>query len=208
MNDRLLDEVLRHVPFDGWTERALASCADPDACAREFPGGISDVVREFNARADRAMIAAVQGLGEETRTRDRIAFAVRARLESLTPHREAARRLAAWAAMPGHQSLAARLVWRTVDAIWRAAGDRSTDFGFYTKRALLAGVYGATVLYWLEDRSPGSEETWRFLDRRILDVTRLAALRPAPIVRRGMRPAASRPWHRTAPAATPRKSPR
>jgi ubiquinone biosynthesis protein COQ9 len=172
MSDKLLDEVLRHVPFDGWTERALANCADPDACARAFPGGIADVVREFNARADRAMIAAVQAMGEGTRTRDRVAYAVRARLESLAPHREAARRLATWAAMPGHQALVARLVWRTVDAIWRAAGDRSADFGYYTKRALLAGVYGATVLYWLEDRSPDQEDTWRFLERRIADVTR------------------------------------
>ena len=37
---------------------------------------------------------------------------------------------------------------RTVDAIWHAAGDRSADFSWYTKRAILAAVYTATVLYW------------------------------------------------------------
>jgi ubiquinone biosynthesis protein COQ9 len=42
---------------------------------------------------------------------------------------------------------------------------------------LLAGVYGATLLYWLDDRSPGSAATWAFLDRRIDDVMRLGRLR-------------------------------
>jgi ubiquinone biosynthesis protein COQ9 len=61
--------------------------------------------------------------------------------------------------------------WYTVvDAIWRAAGDRSVDFNFYTKRGLLAAVYGATVLFWLDDRSEGCAATWAFLDRRIENV--------------------------------------
>jgi ubiquinone biosynthesis protein COQ9 len=54
--------------------------------------------------------------------------------------------------------------------MWYAAGDKSTDFNFYTKRATLAGVYSATLLYWLNDRSAGSEATWAFLDRRIDNV--------------------------------------
>ena len=47
----------------------------------------------------------------------------------------------------------------TVDAIWYAAGDSATDFNFYTKRGLLAAVYGATMLYWLDDRSPDCTDT-------------------------------------------------
>ena len=65
-----------------------------------------------------------------------------------------------------------RLLYKTVDAMWYAAGDTSTDFNFYTKRATLAGVYSSTLLYWLNDRSEGNEATWSFLDRRIEDVMR------------------------------------
>ena len=61
--------------------------------------------------------------------------------------------------------------------MWYAAGDTSTDFNFYTKRATLAGVYSSTLLYWLNDRSPGSEATWGFLDRRIDDVMRIEKLK-------------------------------
>lgn len=208
MNDAVLDAVLRHVPFDGWSVRALKAAApDPVTFDREFPGGVADAVRAFSDRADAAMTAALAKDPPE-RTRDRIARAVRARLEYLAPHREAARRLTAWFALPGHHAVAARCLYRTVDSIWYAAGDRSTDFGFYTKRALLGAVYGATLLYWLEDRSEGSEETWAFLDRRIENLMWMAARRPGSTARRGNRPGAWRSSHHPAPAKTRRRSPR
>jgi ubiquinone biosynthesis protein COQ9 len=176
MNDALLDEVLRHVPFEGWSMRALdAAAGDVLTLDREFPNGVADAVRAFSDRADAAMIAAVEQNTPE-HTRDRIAAAIRARLEHLAPHKEAVRRLAGWFALPGNQPMAARCLYRTVDSIWYAAGDRATDFSFYTKRALVAGVYGTTVLYWLEDRSPDSQATWGFLDRAIEGVMRLPRL--------------------------------
>lgn len=57
-----------------------------------------------------------------------------------------------------------------VDDIWRAAGDTSTDSNWYTKRALLAGVYTTTELYMLTDGSPGFADTWESLQRRVDDV--------------------------------------
>ena len=66
--------------------------------------------------------------------------------------------------------MAGRLAYNTCDTIWRAAGDVSTDFNFYTKRGLLAGVVLSTTLYWLQDSSDGNQATSAFLDRRIQDV--------------------------------------
>lgn len=57
-----------------------------------------------------------------------------------------------------------------VDEIWHAAGDTSTDSNWYTKRALLAGVYTATELYMLSDGSPEFADTWAYLGRMIDDV--------------------------------------
>src|SRR3546814_12063346 len=89
-------------------------------------------------------------------------------------HKEAVRRALAFLALPGNAGLAVRSLYRTVDAIWWACGDRSTDFNFYTKRGLLAAVYSSTLLYWLDDGSDGHADSWAFLDRRIADVMRLA----------------------------------
>ena len=65
---------------------------------------------------------------------------------------------------------------QTADAIWRAAGDRSADFNWYTKRGIVSAVYAATVAYWLNDRSEGCKDTWAFLDRR-LDAAMRAPMR-------------------------------
>ena len=46
-------------------------------------------------------------------------------------------------------------------------------FCCYTKRALLAGVYSATVVFWLNDSSEDFSRTWRFLERRIDDTMRI-----------------------------------
>ena len=54
--------------------------------------------------------------------------------------------------------------------MWRLAGDTATDYNHYTKRALLAGIYGATLAVFVDDESEGKADTATFLDRRIENV--------------------------------------
>ncbi|MFP6744731.1 MAG: COQ9 family protein [Alphaproteobacteria bacterium] len=176
---RLLDATLPHVPFDGWSERALGAGAHDaavewPAARRAFPGGMDDMLALWNTEADRRMVEALAGqdLGA-LRIRDRIATCVRLRLKPLANHREAVRLALTHAALPANAPGALRALWRTVDAMWHAAGDTSTDFNFYSKRGLLAGVYSTTLLYWLDDTSEDFSETWAFLDRRIADVLKV-----------------------------------
>lgn len=176
---RLLAATLPHVPFDGWTERALKAGAadlgvDWPVARRAFPGGVGAVLAFWNAECDRLMVEALAERDlDAMRVRERIACAVRLRLEPLAGHREALRLALTRAALPGNAPGALGALWRTVDAMWRAAGDTATDFNHYSKRGLLAGVYCSTLLYWLDDKSDGSAETWAFLDRRITDVLRV-----------------------------------
>lgn len=174
--DTLLMAVLRDVPFDGWSGGVIAAAGgrlgiDAAEAATLFPGGGRDAVAAFSRWADRAMLAA---LAERDLTamkvRERISGAARARLAVLEPHREAVRRALTLLALPHNMPLGLRLLYETVDQMWYAAGDTATDFNFYTKRGLLAGVYAATTLYWLDDRSPGAADTHAFLDRRLADV--------------------------------------
>ncbi|MDP6351039.1 MAG: COQ9 family protein [Alphaproteobacteria bacterium] len=173
---RILAAALARVPFDGWS-RACLDAATADAgldrtlARRAFPRGIGDLLGFFMAEADRTMICELARRDlARMRIRERIATAVRVRLEQLTPHREAVRHALALAASPQYAPMAVAALSRTVDAMWRAGGDEATDFNYYTKRCLLAGVYGTTLLYWLSDSTPGFEATWQFLDRRIENV--------------------------------------
>lgn len=176
----ILEAALPHVPFDGWTEAAIRTGAadagyEPSMAVRAFPGGAREMIEFWNAVADETMLAEMAERGTDNlRTRDRVALAVRLRLEGQDAHREAVRRGLAFLSLPGNAALGLRCLHRTVDTIWYAAGDRSTDYNWYTKRGLLAGVYAATVTVWVNDTSEGSADTWAFLDRRIDEVVRVA----------------------------------
>ena len=136
------------------------------------------MVSAFIKSADEDMVEALAKQDLETlRIRERIALAIRLRIEAVAPHREAVRRAVAVHALPFNAPRALRNLYGTVDAIWTGIGDTSTDFNFYTKRALLAGVYSSTLLYWLDDHSDGFTDTWAFLERRIEDVMRIQKAR-------------------------------
>lgn len=172
----ILDAVLAHVPFDGWSEVAIRRAAQDLGIERgiidlAYPGGALDLIAAFSDRADAAITRnlAAHNLAA-LKVRERITLAVRTRIEANSQYRDAAQRAVTFLALPQNTSAAAKMVWRSADAIWRAVGDRSVDYNFYSKRAVLGAVFSATVFYWLNDESDGSADTWAFLDRRIEDV--------------------------------------
>ena len=179
----ILQAALKHIPFDGWSANTLSRAVkeaglDPAMAERAFPRGARDLVDYLVADTDARMASELERRDlSEMPVRERIATAVRVRLELLAPHREAVRGSLALRLRPGNAPHTMRGLYDTVDAMWRAAGDTATDFNFYTKRALLAGVYGATLLYWLDDSSEDFADTWAFLDRRIADIMRIQDVR-------------------------------
>jgi ubiquinone biosynthesis protein COQ9 len=178
---RLLDAILPYVAFDGWTPRAFAAAAaeagvDAAAARTACPRGALDLAVAYHRRGDAALAdwLATADLGT-LRFRDRIAAAIRHRIDG--GDGEVVRRGVALFALPQHAAEGARLIWNTADTIWRGLGDTSDDLNWYTKRLSLAGVYSATVLFWLGDTTPGAERSWEFLDRRIEDVMRVETLK-------------------------------
>lgn len=174
----VVEAALAHIPFDGFTDRVLSdAAAEAGVDARDlpllFPDGPLDLVAAFSEATDREMEARLAKAKLSTlKIRDRIAKAILTRIDILRPHKEAARRAAAFLTLPPHAPRAVTLLYRTVDAIWRAAGDTSTDFNFYSKRAILAAVYSATLMRWFTDQSEDETETHAFLAHRIDDVMR------------------------------------
>lgn len=182
--DALLDAALIHVPFDGWSDAALRAAAqdirvDMTMARALFPRGGVDLALAYHRRGDATMRArlAETDLGA-LRYRDRVAKAVRLRIEA-AEDRELVRRGTTLFALPLYAADGVRAIWGTVHAIWTALGDTSRDGNWYTKRATLAGVYSATVLFWLGDDSEGAQATWAFLDRRIDDVMQIERMKGA-----------------------------
>ncbi|AXQ94304.1 COQ9 family protein [Cereibacter azotoformans] len=180
--DAILDAAVMHVPFDGWSDATLrASVHDsgvaPGLARALFPRGGVDLALAYHRRGNERMLekAATVDLGS-MRYSERVAALIRFRLEAVED-KELVRRGSTLFSLPQHAADGARALWGTADRIWMALGDTSRDVNWYTKRATLSAVYGATVLYWLGDETPGHYATWEFLDRRIDDVLRIEKLK-------------------------------
>jgi len=167
-----------HAAFDGWSDAALAMAANelgvPAERARlAYRDGAAGMIGAWFDAVDTAMLAAFpRERIAAMRIRERIRALVLYRLEAMRPHREALRRALAVLAMPQNVLRAGQLAWRAADRIWRLAGDTATDFNHYSKRAILVGVYGSTILVFLDDASEDLADTRAFLGRRIDDVMR------------------------------------
>jgi ubiquinone biosynthesis protein COQ9 len=125
---------------------------------------------------DRHMVAHAAAALAEARLSERVRILIATRLRLSEEHKPAVRRAALLLASPQHAVLAAHCTARTVDAIWHAAGDTSADFNWYTKRAILAGVYTSTLFYWMNE-STTQTAALDFLARRLAGVARFQKLR-------------------------------
>lgn len=183
LRQRLLSAMLPIASTRGWSHEALRSAAleaglDEGECALAAPRGAIDLIDAFAARADLAMLEALEGLEPApTRIRERVSAAIWQRLMWLEADREAVRRSLLILALPQNAADGVRIGWRTADAVWRWLGDRSTDGNYYSKRAILAAVHGSTLAYWLADQTPGYDATRRFLDARIENVMQFEKLK-------------------------------
>ena len=170
--------VPRHAGFDGWGEKAVESAAaeldiDPAIARLVFGGNRVAMIDAWFASIDEDMLThlppeKMSGM----KVREKISALVETRLDLAMPHREALRRAAAILAFPANAPRGVQLGWRAADAIWRAAGDKATDYNHYTKRAILGSVYAATLAVFLDDESEGLSVTRAFLGRRIDGIMR------------------------------------
>lgn len=190
LREALAERLPQEAVFEGWSEKALDAAAatlgvPADRAHLAFAGGAGQMVDAWFASIDRHMAAALppEKLAA-MRVRDRITQLVLIRLAAVAPYREALRRALAVLAMPHHMAMGTAIGWRSADSMWRLAGDTSTGFAHYTKRMTLLGVYGATLLAFIDDDSEDYADTRAFLDRRIDDVMKFekfkAQIKPDP----------------------------
>lgn len=184
--------------FDGFGNEAVAAAAtrlgvDPDVAKLAFPGGAREMIDAWFASVDAAMaerwpadkLAALK-------IRERIRVLVETRIDLFAPHRESLRRALAILALPTNAPHAAKLGWRAADLMWALAGDTATDFNHYSKRTILAALYGSTMAAFLNDESEDFTETRAFLGRRIDQVMRFESWKHRRAARSIERPSLAR----------------
>lgn len=173
--EALLKAALPEAAFEGWSEATLQRAAGIAGISEGevelyCPGGVLDILETWSREADAAARTLIEAEPRPNRIRDKAARAVMIRLDQYQGEEEAAARARARLLLPDALDRGARLLWATSDTIWRAIGDTSTDGNFYSKRAILSGVYASTLAIWLDEADPDKPKTRDFLDRRIENV--------------------------------------
>ena len=179
----LAPDIAASAIFDGWNETALVAAAemagvDVDIAKLAFPGGSGgsramDMIEAWVTSVDVAMETEwPQERLAELKIRERIRVLVAFRLDAVEHIDEAVRRAMAIMAMPQNAARSVQLGWRSADIMWRLAGDTATDYNHYTKRAILAGIYSATLAFFVNDDSAGKAKSHEFLSRRLDGVMR------------------------------------
>ncbi len=171
---QLLAKFLENAPFGGLSQFALLNSAqelglNAGQLAILAPDGPISMIDYWFSLADEFMVKALEAR-QGLKIREKATLAVRSRLEYFGEHKEALRQAIAILALPTNAIRSIRIGARFADCAWRAFGDKSTDFNFYTKRTMLLGVDIATALFFLGDESEDHIETWAFLDRRIQNI--------------------------------------
>ncbi|WND01649.1 COQ9 family protein [Temperatibacter marinus] len=176
---KLLEAMLPHVAFDGWTKKTMSLAADdlgisPEIAELAYPQGPIEVLQDHLKQADEQLLVAIQALPlNEMKIRDKITQAIKLRLQGAHADKDIVRKGVALLALPQYAPIGMKALWDTSDLMWRAIGDTSTDHNWYTKRMTLSAVYSAVLTYWLNDETENNDGTWEFLDRRIEDVMKI-----------------------------------
>ena len=177
----ILAHALIKIDSRGWTKKLLKeaiidSGTNLPLAERAFPRGIQDLLVVFNDHFDSEMALHLEqeDLNSPGYT-DRVKRAIILRFQIMSPYRKAVRQAIAFYALPDNAFDGARCLARTADAVWLALEDTSVDFSYYTKRATLATVIGATALVWADDEQ---NIAWpEFLNRRIENILSIGKLR-------------------------------
>lgn len=194
----LAPAVGRNAAFDGWTDAAVDLAADEfgidrDVAKLAFKGG---AIALIDAWIDSIDLELAERLPTEKlnqmKIRQRITSLLATRLEIMAPDRESLRRAMAIMAMPQNLTRAAKIGWRSMDRMWRLAGDTASDFNHYTKRMTLSAVYGTLLAIFVNDDSPDFAESRAFLDRRIDNVMQFEKIKAQAKTRREFLPSFSR----------------
>ena len=187
----LIKAMINHVPFDGWSIDALEQGAIDIGFEQKdtydtrmkiykdlFKKGSIDFIDIFSEMIDLEVKNNYEKLDPKPeRVPEKVKTIILMRLSICQKYKEAIRSSIPITALPKNSKVSIRLLYRTCNSIWRIIGDKSTDFSFYTKRASLAAVYSATLLFWLNDTSRDNKDTSFFLDRRLNDISKISKLK-------------------------------
>jgi ubiquinone biosynthesis protein COQ9 len=179
MRLEILKASMKYLVKDGWNNNIFSSVSKKGKFKEEemralFPKGYKSLLELYLSNIDKEMIESCNKINLiRMRTHQRIREIILARLKINRKNKKLVKRTFLTLMLPQNTKIATFSLYNTVDQMWYLAGDNSTDFNFYTKRAILAFIYSSTICYWINHNND-NVKTKQFLDKQLTNVNKLS----------------------------------
>ena len=181
IRNQILKKAKPLIAERGWNENLFENIAKKseynfDELNALFPGGYLDLLNIFldslNDRMTRES-KKIDLFRIKTHLRIREIFIVR--LKIMLKEKKIISKTFIHLLLPQNYKFALKNLYKTTDQIWYLAGDNSTDFNYYSKRAILGSIYTSTIMHFINNES--IEDTIRFLDLQLKQVSKIPKLK-------------------------------
>ena len=166
--EAILNKFLLEAPFSGWNSKTYSLVVKKldliKISSSLFPNGIRDLTNYFFDVCERDLISSLDSIDlNSLSVREKIKTLIIFRLKFYNKYKEALKSL-----ILNYGRNYFLNSTKTVDLMWRLAGDKSTDYNYYTKRLILLTIYNTSFFYWLDNDN--FSDISSFIDRRLSNV--------------------------------------
>jgi len=178
---KVLNISKKFIVKNGWNENLFLKLSENskykiDELKVLFPNGYTALLEFYLNELNAEMILSSKKINLiRMKTHQRIKALIMLRLNNLQKEKDLFKKTYFILALPKHSKIAVMSLYKTVDEMWFLAGDISTDFNFYSKRAILASIYSATILYWINNNN--LKQTTKFLDNQLAKVSKIPEIK-------------------------------
>ena len=174
---KIIEISKKYIVKDGWNEDLFESISKNSKFNIKeililFPEGYLSLLKFYLKELDTRTALNAKNINLiRMKTHIRIREIILLKLKNNQDEKNVIKRTYFTLLLPHHSKLALKSLYNTVDQIWFIAGDKSTDFNFYSKRFILAAIYSSVILFWIKNQD--IKKTTVFLDKQLRKVSKI-----------------------------------
>jgi ubiquinone biosynthesis protein COQ9 len=184
---KILENFIKLCAFNEVSEETLLQAfqgakIDPKFALLIFENGAESIVEFWLERIDAKMLQDAQEVTQnidfsQMKIRDKITNLLQIRVKINQEYQEQLPQLIKFFSCPKNINLAFKNAYKVADLMWQFIGDKSTDFNFYSKRAILAKIYIRSTICLAGDKSSDCKKTFALIDKEIEKVMQFTAFK-------------------------------
>ena len=181
MRKKILNESKKHIVKHGWNEKLFTLITKNNKFKIEeilalFPNGYLSLLEFYLQELNIQMTLSAKNLSlNQMKTHKRIREIILLRLKINQDEKDLIKRTYFTLFLPQHSKIALMALYKTVDQMWFLAGDNSTNFNFYSKRAILASIYTGVMIHFVNNDN--IEETIILLNKQLKRVSKIPQIK-------------------------------